>query len=129
GIAYHMGVGFTSAAPQPFLAEMRQAAERRTRDLLLRVNAFMRPVELDYEKDVVPLTPKGNATERHLCEAFERKTARVFADPAQRAAFWREKLGEAAPEGAKLQNLIRARTMKKGGAGYVQPGKGSFPLM
>ena len=129
GIAYHMGVGFTSAAPQPFLAEMRQAAERRTRELLLRVNAFMRPVELDYEKDVVPLTPKGNATERHLCEAFERKTARVFAAPAQRAAFWREKLGEAAPEGAKLQNLIRARTMKKGGAGYVQPGKGSFPLM
>jgi hypothetical protein len=108
---------------------MRKAAERRTRDLLLRVNAFMRPVELDYGRDVVPLTPNGNATERHVCEAFERKTAQVFSDPARRAAFWREKLGEAAPEGAKLQNLIRARTMKKGGAGYVQPGKGSFPLM
>ncbi len=129
GIAYHVGVGFTSAAPQPFLEEMRKTAERRTRDLLLRVNAFMRPVELDYDREVVPLTPKGNATERHLCEAFERKAAQVFADPARRAAFWREKLGEAAPEGAKLQNLIRARTMKKGGVGYVQPGKGSFPLM
>ena len=89
----------------------------------------MRPVELDYEKDVVPLTPKGNATERHLCEAFERKAAQVFPDAAQRAAFWKEKLGDAPPAGAKLQNLIRAKTMKKGGVGYVQPGKGSFPLM
>ena len=129
GIAYHMGVGFTSAAPQPFLAEMREAAERRTRDLLGRVNVFMRPVELDYERDVAPLTPKGNATERHLCEAFERKAAQMFADPAKREAFWREKLGDAPAAGAKLQNLIRAKTMKKGGVGYVQPGKGSFPLM
>jgi len=129
GIAYHMGVGFTSAAPHPFLAEMRSAAAQRTRDMLGRVNAFMRPVELDYEKDVVPLTPKGNATERHLCEAFERKAAQVFPDPEKRAAFWREKLGDAPPAGAKLQNLLRARTMKKGGVGYAQPGQGSFPLM
>ena len=31
------------------------------------------------------------------------------------------------PEGGKLQNLIRAKTMKKGGVGYVQPGPTSFP--
>jgi hypothetical protein len=53
----------------------------------------------------------------------------VFTDPARRAAFWREKLEDAPAAGAKLQNLIRAKTMKKGGVGYVQPGKGSFPLM
>lgn len=129
GISYHMGVGFTSAAPHPFLAEMRGAAAQRTRALLGRVNTFMRPVELDHEKDVVTLTPKGNATERHLCEAFERKAAQVFPDPAQRAAYWQEKLGESPPAGAKLQNLLRTRTMKKGGVGYAQPGEGSFPLM
>jgi hypothetical protein len=129
GVAYHMGVGFTRAAQNPFLAEMRASAAQRTRDMLARVNTYMRPVELDYEKDVVPLTPNGNATERHLCEAFERKAAQVFPEPAPRAAFWQEKLGDAPPPGAKLQNLIRAKTMKKGGVGYVQPGKGSFPLM
>ena len=129
GIAYHMGVGFTKAVQHPFLTEMRAAAAQRTRDMLVRVNAYMRPVELDYEKEVVPLTPKGNATERHLCQAFESKATQVFPDPAQRAAYWKEKLGDAPPAGAKLQNLIRAKTMKKGGAGYVQPGKGSFPLM
>ncbi len=124
-----MGVGFAQAVQHPFLSEMRAAAAQRTRDMVARVNAYMRPVELDYEKDVVPLTPKGNATERHLCEAFERKAGQVFPDAAQRAAFWKEKLGDAPPAGAKLQNLIRAKTMKKGGVGYVQPGKGSFPLM
>ena len=129
GVAYHMGVGFTSAVQHPFLTEMRASAGQRTRDMLARVNAYMRPVELDYEKDVVPLTPKGNATERHLCAAFECKAVQVFPDPARRAAFWREKLGDAPAPGAKLQNLIRAKTMKKGGVGYVQPGKGSFPLM
>lgn len=129
GIAYHMGVGFTRAVQNPFLDEMRSAAAQRTRDLLARVNAFLRPVELDFEKEVAPLTPNGNATERHLCEAFERKAAQMFPDAAQLAAFWKEKLGEAAPAGVKLQNLIRAKTMKKGGVGYVQPGQGSFPLM
>jgi hypothetical protein len=33
--------------------------------------------------------------------------------------------GDVPTAGAKLQNLIRAKTMKKGGVGYVQPGKGS----
>jgi hypothetical protein len=129
GVAYNMGVGFTSAAPCAFLTAMRAAAARRTRDLLARVNRYLQPVELDYENDVAAITPRGNATERHLCEAFERKAAAVFPDPAARAAFWKEKLGDAPPAGAKLQSLIRARTMKKGGAGYVQPDKGAFPLL
>ena len=129
GIAYHMGVGFPSAAPHPFLAEMRAAAAQRTRALLARVNRFLHPVELDYEKDVVAITPNGNATERHLCEAFERKAAQVFPDPSVRAAFWKQKLGDAPSPGPKLQNLIRAKTMKKGGVGYAQPDQGSFPLL
>jgi hypothetical protein len=129
GISYHMGVGFSGLFRHNFLTQMRASAGARTRDVLARVNPFMRPLELDYEKDVLPLTPNGNATERHLCEAFERKAAAVFPQPEPRAAFWKEKLGDAPPAGAKLQNLIRAKTMKKGGPGYVQPGAGSFPLM
>jgi len=129
GVAYHMGVGFTKPVAHPFLAEMRAAAEARTREMVSRVNPAMRPVELDYAQEVVPLTPKGNATERHLCQAYENKVAEVFPEAAQRAAFLKEKLGDAPPAGAKLQNLIRAKMMKKGGPGYVQPGKGAFPLM
>lgn len=129
GVAYHMGIGFSRAVQHPFLAQMRKAAEQRTREMLERVNKFMEPVTLDYERDLLPLTPKGNATERHLCEAFERRAREHFPDPTTRAIFWRQKLGDAPPEGAKLQNLIRAKTMKKGGVGYAQPDEKSFPLM
>ena len=129
GVAYHMGVGFPRAASHPFLAEMRAAAQRRTRGVMERVNPFLDPVRLDFERDVAPLTPSGNATERHLCEAYERKAVELFADPQRRAAFWTERLGDAPSEGAKLQALIRAKTMKRGGVGYVAPDKGSFPEM
>src|SRR5437867_493071 len=133
GIAYNMGVGFTTANltgwAKDYLADMRRRAETRTRELLQRVNGYLKETALDYEKEVLPLTPKGNATERHICFAYERKAVAVFPDPAKRAAFWKERLGDAPAEGAKLQNLIRAKTMKKGGVGYVQPGKDSFPLM
>ena len=127
GIAYHMGVGFPRAAPHPFLAEMRAAAETRTRGVMERVNAYLDPLQLDFDRDVAPLTPNGNATERHLCEAYERKASVVFPDPASRAAFWIERIGAAPAESAKLQGLIRSKTMKKGGVGYVAPDRGSFP--
>jgi hypothetical protein len=129
GIAYHMGAGFAGPVRHPFLDHMRAAAAQRTRDLLGRVNAWLRPVELDFDEDVAPLTPKGNVTERHLCAAFERQAAQVFPDDAKRAAYWKEKLGDAPPGGPKLQNLIRAKTMKQGGVGYVRPDQGSFPPM
>jgi hypothetical protein len=129
GVAYHMGVGFPRALSHPFLDEMRAAAQQRTRGMIGRVNAYLDPVKLDFDRDVAPLTPSGNATERHLCEAYERKAVETFPDSARRAAFWTERLGAAPTESAKLQGLIRAKTMKQGGVGYVAPDRGSFPEM
>ncbi len=138
GVAYTMGIGFPRrqipAAAEQFMAGLRRTAEQRNRDLLARVNAFMAPVTVDYEKDLLPLTPAGNATERHICLAYARKAQRLHPDAADLKKFWAEKLGAEAegadlPEGAKLQNLIRAKTMKKGGVGYVQPGPTSFPTL
>jgi len=120
GIAYHMGVGFTRPVQHPLLAQMRATATQRNRELVARVNTFTAPVTLDYDRDVVPLTPAGNATERHICEAYSKKGD---------AAFWRAKLGDCPADAGKLQALIRSKTMKKGGVGYVQAGAGSFPLM
>jgi len=127
GVAYNMGVGFPRGASHPFLAEMRAAAKTRTRGMIGRVNAYLDPVKLDFDRDVAPLTPSGNATERHLCEAYARKAADVFPDPERRAAFWSERLGATPADSAKLQGLIRSKTMKKGGVGYVAPDRGSFP--
>lgn len=129
GIAYHMGVGFPHASHDPFLAEMRTVSHRRLQDMLARVNSFMRPLQLDFDTDVLPLTPNGNATERHVCVAFERQACSMFPDARRRASFWSEKLGASPPEGAELQSLIRLKTLKQGGVGYVRPDQGAFPAM
>ena len=139
GISYHMGTGFTttgiSTEAQTFLDGMRQTSEQRNRAMVERVNAFLSPLELNYEQDVMPLVPKGNATERHLCLAYARKAASQYPEESDLRNFWSEKLGVAAedlkdvPDGRGVTDLIRAKTMKQGGAGYVQPGSGSFPKM
>jgi hypothetical protein len=138
GISYHMGVGFPSATvpndQQEFLAGLRETAQGRNQGLMARVNEHLRPVELDYEQDVRVLTPSGNATERHMCLAYARKAMEVLGDADKAADFWSEKLGvkiEASqmPESRDLLNAIRAKTMKRGGVGYVQPDHGSFPRM
>ncbi|HTV61032.1 MAG TPA: hypothetical protein VMH30_00530 [Verrucomicrobiae bacterium] len=120
GIAYNMGVGFPREIQHPLLAQMCRTAAARNRELVRRVNAFLQPVELNYDRDVLPLTPNGNATERHICEAYSKKGD---------AGFWKQKIGDHPADPAKFQALIRARTMKRGGPGYVQPDAGSFPLI
>lgn len=120
GIAYNMGVGFPSEIQHPLLEQMRRTAEARNHELVRRVNAFLQPIELNYDRDVLPLTPNGNATERHICEAYSKKGD---------AGFWKQKIGDYPADPAKFQALIRARTMKRGGPGYVQPDAGSFPLI
>ena len=135
GIDYHMGIGFTASAAPPevvgILDDMRERARQRNLDIIERVNAYLAPVTLDYERDVLPLTPAGTATERHIVLAYVQAAARETADPA---AFWAGKLGmEPAAVSALLdqpatfQNLVRAKLMKRGGVGYVQPGSDSYP--
>ncbi|MBI5094317.1 MAG: hypothetical protein HZB26_17985 [Candidatus Hydrogenedentes bacterium] len=138
GISYHMGCGFTSSKVDDtaFLNSMKDAARRRNEEVVARVNGFLCPVQLDYERDVLPLVPKGNATERHLCMAYDAKASEVIPDAAKRAAFWAEKLGENAASIEKMfadppvfQGVIRAKTMKAGGVGYVKPEGAAFPRL
>ena len=138
GITYHMGVGFPSSklarAENTFLIRLKETSQQRNRDLMGRVNEYLKPVELDYERDVVSLTPAGNPTERHISLAFARKAREVFSDDGELIGFWTDKLGVEAgaldvPEGGDLLNTIRARTMKRGGVGYVKPDAGAFPTM
>ena len=135
GVCYHMGLGFTSnqmpAAVAPILADMRRRAEQNGREIVKRLNRHLAQVEIDYDRDVLSLTPGGNATERHILTAFIQATARCFSDPTP---FWAEKLG-LTPEqvaaqiedGPKFQNLVRTKLMKRGGVGYIQPSPHTFP--
>ncbi len=138
GISYHMGVGFPTskleAGQQKFLLNLKKTAQQRNKDLAERVNKYLHPVELEYERDVLALTPSGNATERHVCLAYARRAKQIFDNDTKLAEFWSEKLGieikpAQLPQSKELLNTIRAKTMKRGGIGYVLPDKGSFPLM
>lgn len=135
GVYYHMGIGFTSsqvpADVAPILADMRARANQRNRVMVERINAHLSPLTVDYDRDVLPLTPAGNATERHMLAAYVQAAANQFADPAP---FWAGKLGlteeqvrAQITDTPKFQNTIRAKLMKRGGVGYAQPGPDTFP--
>lgn len=137
GVAYHMAVGFARLPVDlnslRFLSDLRERSRQRNHVMVAKVNAFLNPVQVDYATDVTPLTPNGNATERHLVLAYARKAARMMG-AEELLAFWTIKLGAGLtsadlPETPKLLNLIRAKTMKQGGPGYVRPDASSFPAM
>ncbi|MBE0689175.1 MAG: hypothetical protein IH587_03520, partial [Anaerolineae bacterium] len=137
GIYYHMGIGFTSGhvpeSAAPILADLRQRASQRNLGVVERLNAYLAPVQVDYAKDVLPLTPGGNATERHIVAAYIRAAERETSNPA---AFWAEKLDFPLEKVTALmgdfgsfQNTIRSKLIKKGGPAYVQPGPDTFPAI
>jgi hypothetical protein len=139
GVAYSITTGFVKK-PEPgtpsarTLAQMADMAQRRNRRMAERVNAHLAPVTIDYDLDVLPLTPAGNATERHMLVAYEQRARKTFGDADQLARFWGEKLGEPAAsirglldDVVALKNLMRKRLMKHGGVGYAPPEEGSFP--
>jgi hypothetical protein len=137
GIFYYMGIGFTSSrAPESvahILASMRQRAARRNQEIMKRVNAYLAQVTIDYERDVLPLTPSGNATERHMLVAYVRAAEKRVPNPVE---FWADKLSlspdqvaQVIGDAPRFQNMIRLKLMKRGGVGYVQPSPESFPTV
>jgi hypothetical protein len=135
GVYYHMGIGFTTSqvpdAVAGILTDLGRRATERNLGILSRVNAHLLPVTIEYDRDVLPLSPGQNPTERHMVVAYVRAVERQVQDPP---AFWAEKLGLAPYEMASVmedapqfQNLVRAKLMKRGGVGYVQPDSGMFP--
>jgi hypothetical protein len=135
GIYYHMGIGFAGGQIPPqaaaILHDLRARATQRNVEIVRRVNAYLDPVTVDYERDVLPLTPAGNATERHMVLAYVRAAERVAPNVA---AFWADKLGldlaqvaGLLVDPARFQNTVRTKLMKRGGVGYVQPSHDAYP--
>lgn len=142
GIAYFMAAGCYRYPPEASHAEAifrRMAETARTRNISLmeRVNAYLAPVQLDYEEDVLTLTPAGNATERHLLTAYDRKARTIFqGDETKIKEFWAKKLGIpeneiglVLPDTPRFHETMRSKLMKFGGVGYVPPDSGSFPTI
>lgn len=142
GVYYFMGMGFVStpeksSAPGRTLARLSGRAQQRNRELIRRINAQIDGLDVDYDQDVVPLTPAGNATERHIVFAYHRKALQTHnQDRAKAAEFWAGVAGANAAEVAALMaddnavaDWLRSRLIKRGGLGYVQPTAETFPAL
>jgi len=138
GIAYHMGAGYVPgvSGDASLLARLKDIAQKRNKKMLDRVNRVLDPVVVDYARDVVSLTPNGNATERHLCIAYDLKARQLYPDDDSRARFWSSRLGidpgkidAVLNKSPELQVLIRSKLMKAGGPGYTKPEGPEFPTL
>lgn len=141
GVAYMMGMGFatpqdhapahTPAQPDTVLDNMRHTAQERSAALIERINAKLPQIAISMEKDVFPLTPTHNPTERHIITAYLRQAALLF-QPDELTQFWAELLNNSADQIAQLslpqmEEQLRTRLVKRGGIGYQQPTPQSFP--
>ncbi len=139
GVTYIMGMGFTSVPASgsrqaETLAAYRQGARDRNLALIERINAALPEVALDYARDVLPLTPMQVATERHIMSAYVNKSCQNITKLEARVAFWARVL-KTTPEatatllsdGPALEDKVRSALAKRGGIGYVQPSRDTFP--
>ena len=140
GVTYIMGAGFTQV-PEPGtpqaagLQQFRDGAQERNLALVDRVNPHVAQIAIDYAADVLPLTPLGVATERHIVRAYVNKANEVFGAPEAVAGFWAGVSGKRVEDIAAMlgtpahEELVRAKLIKSGGVGYVQPTEDTFPLV
>jgi hypothetical protein len=142
GIAYFMLTGCTGlpeegSTAHKTLTSLKDIAQNRNRVMVARLNDFLGEVQIDYETDLLPVTPSGNPTERHLVEAYDKKARTVFSgNPQSWISFWSDKFGMGEDKVAALiaqpvpfQETLRSRLMKRGGLGYIEPEPARFPTV
>lgn len=139
GVTYIMGGGFAKifsndSAQMKGQASLRDGARRRNIELIERINPHISSIAVDYEKDVVPLTPTGSATERHIISAYINKAKSVYGDGESLTAFWSGILGTSSSDTSALagnlpamEEKVRSKLAKSGGLGYQQPSPETFP--
>jgi hypothetical protein len=138
GVTYVMGAGFT-AVPQAgtpqadMLGHLRETARDRNIALINRINPQLREIAVNYDSDVVPLTPGGCPTERHIVRSYIERSGALLEAPQRVAEFWARILDVSTDEVSGLLGMpsmdekVRARLAKRGGLGYEQPTCETFP--
>lgn len=142
GVFYFMGMGFAAppsaeARAGRFMKGMLDRAHSRNTALIERINSRLDRISVDYEKHVLPLTPNGNATERHIVQAYHDLAGDEFGGTGgEYRSFWASQFDVAPSEIDSvmadinaIRNFLRAKLMKRGGLGYRQPTRDTFPLL
>lgn len=141
GVTYLMGAGFArnfadDSSQAEGLRFYRQKARQRNTDLIERINPHISKIAIDYQNDVLPLTPTNSATERHIIIAYINKSLNTFDSDTELTEFWSKVLGVDDTKIAKLlkdrpamETVVRAKFVKQGGIGYIQPSSDTFPTV
>lgn len=140
GIFYLCGQGFSSfprgkSEERDFFCRLKSMAQARNLMVIERVNRFLGEISLNYQEHVLPLTPSGNITERHIVMAYQVVSEKKLG--AKVDVFWSDILQRPQQEIASLrknkpqdfQELLRSRLIKYGGPGYVEPEEKLFPSL
>jgi len=139
GVAYIMAAGFGALPPEnspamKTLSGFREQANLRNRALVKRINERLPEITIDYNADVLPLSPGGCPTERHIVRSYCLKAQNVFPSGEKLTAFWSKLLHKTEEETKLLLNdppamdeKVRSLLAKSGGIGYVRPDEKTFP--
>jgi hypothetical protein len=138
GRVYLCGKGITRALPDSSvaaqnLARMRAALQRRTSEMAAKVAQLFRD-RLDAEgpawDDVLRLTPRGNATERHVAWAALLRLRELAAERGVPLSRLVERCCASAPPedtgDASLQVFLRSKLLKAGAPAYVAETQDAF---
>ncbi|MCX7705431.1 MAG: hypothetical protein N2115_04140 [bacterium] len=141
GVYYINALGFKKipkigSKAREIYEKLHAIAERRNRSVVEKLNKFLSPVVIDYEEDVLPLTPSKNPTERHIIKAYVEKAEKYFNDDRDNI-FWADILKIKPEEAQKIKKekpgdfmeKIRSVLVKNGGPGYVKPEPSTFPTI
>jgi len=113
---------------------MRDAIQNRNRKIVDKISAYAQKkgyhLELSY-KDVKTLTPRGNATERHVVQTFCEKLNKLIPENEKKLKILNDLLGVKVSEKmlydqAALQTLVRSKLIKIGMPCYVEEDQSAF---
>lgn len=139
GFLRALGVGFTSVPPLDsehgrLIASLPNRARDRNTAMIDKLNSLLAPVSVDYETDVLPLTPAGNATEVHISAAYAAKAKTIFPGFHDQAVFWADVLGRSPNDAECLLGDDRAfmealsdKLMRIGDSESHQPKIDAYP--
>jgi len=90
----HDSIEYLNARFAPY----REARHRRSRAMIRRMNQLLRDIELDYDRDVLPLSRTsegGGVTERHLMYALARRIVQRAGRGSAAIGFLEDAMGVA----------------------------------
>ncbi|MCM8818453.1 MAG: hypothetical protein NC915_03120 [Candidatus Omnitrophica bacterium] len=139
GIFYLCGKGFEKIPKENskagiYFEKLKMIAQERNKKIIEKINDYLNIIKVDYERDVLPLTPSQNPTERHIVLAYSKKSELILKEKA--IDFWSDILGIKKEKIIELKSrnlgqfyeIIRMKLIKIGGPGYIKPESSDFPL-